>query len=264
MQARDSSNYAGIDISAYQAGLNFATVKAAGIQIVYIKATEGTGYTNPYLQYQYNQAKANGLKVGFYHFYSPSKDAEQQAIYFNNAISVYEYDCFPVLDVESYDDSGKDTFSAKIHACLNEIAYLTQHKPVIYTYTSFINSYLTASYVNMYPLWVADYNSSGAPGNNSIWNSWVGYQYSSSGNIGGVTIDMDAFTVDILIEGEAAMLTKTTVQLNGNTIGTGYLIDDRNQIPVGLLIAKLAEVGIQLGVTWDDTNKICNIIYPVK
>jgi len=55
-------------------------------------------------------------------------------------------------------------------------------------------------------------------------------------------------------------MVKTTVQLNGIKIGNGYLIDDRNQIPVGLLIAKLAEIGVNLGVTWDDTNKIVNII----
>lgn len=59
-------------------------------------------------------------------------------------------------------------------------------------------------------------------------------------------------------------LVKTTVQLNGNPIGNGFLVDDRNQIPVGLLIAKLKEVGITLGVTWDDANKIVNIIYPVQ
>jgi len=33
----------GIDVSSFQPNVNWATVKANGIQFVYIKATEGTG-----------------------------------------------------------------------------------------------------------------------------------------------------------------------------------------------------------------------------
>jgi GH25 family lysozyme M1 (1,4-beta-N-acetylmuramidase) len=33
----------GIDVSGYQPNINWASVKANGIQFVYIKATEGTG-----------------------------------------------------------------------------------------------------------------------------------------------------------------------------------------------------------------------------
>jgi len=33
----------GIDVSAYQPNINWATVKANGIKFAYIKATEGTG-----------------------------------------------------------------------------------------------------------------------------------------------------------------------------------------------------------------------------
>jgi GH25 family lysozyme M1 (1,4-beta-N-acetylmuramidase) len=59
----------GIDISAYQPNVDFEKVKAAGIEVVYIKATEGTSYINPYLKKHAAAAKAAGLKVGFYHFF---------------------------------------------------------------------------------------------------------------------------------------------------------------------------------------------------
>lgn len=59
---------------------------------------------------------------------------------------------------------------------------------------------------------------------------------------------------------------KTTVKLNGNTIGNGYFdaVANRNQIPVGLLIAELSKIGIVLSASWDEPNKTINIIYPVE
>ena len=65
----DSSNiYQGIDVSSWQGSINYAEVKNSGIDIVYIKASEGKSLTDSYFKTNYNNAKANGLKVGFYHF----------------------------------------------------------------------------------------------------------------------------------------------------------------------------------------------------
>lgn len=58
----------GIDIASYQQNVDFQKVKNSGIEIVYIKATEGITYTNPLLELQYSGAMAAGLKIGFYHY----------------------------------------------------------------------------------------------------------------------------------------------------------------------------------------------------
>ena len=58
----------GIDIASYQQNVDFVKVKNSGIEIVYIKATEGVTYNNPLLDSQYSGAIAAGLKIGFYHF----------------------------------------------------------------------------------------------------------------------------------------------------------------------------------------------------
>ena len=63
-----SANYEGLDVSNWQGDIDYAQVKAAGIEVVYIKASEGTTYKDPYFERNYANAKANGLKVGFYHF----------------------------------------------------------------------------------------------------------------------------------------------------------------------------------------------------
>ena len=80
------ANYNGIDISNWQGSVNFAAVRNSGVQIVYIKATEGNFYIDPYLQEYYDGATNNGLLVGFYHFFSPSISASSQASFFANAI----------------------------------------------------------------------------------------------------------------------------------------------------------------------------------
>ncbi len=60
----DNTIYEGIDVSSYQGEIDFKKVKEDGIEIVYIKATEGTTYIDPYLERNYQRAKENGLKVG--------------------------------------------------------------------------------------------------------------------------------------------------------------------------------------------------------
>lgn len=200
MNSRNANNFKAIDISEFQQGLDFSKVIAAGITVVYIKATQGTGYINPSLRQHYQEAKSHGLNVGFYHYFSPGIDAVTQAQFFNTAISGMSYECLPMLDVEEDKGYDAEALSNVVHVCLNEITYLTGHRAVIYTYTSFARNSLKASYVNMYPLWAADYSSKGYPGENGIWDSWVGYQYSDSGNIGGITVDLDEFTGDIFID----------------------------------------------------------------
>ena len=65
-----SSNriYEGIDISSWQKDIDFEKIKEQGIEIVYIKASEGRSLADPYLKINYENAKRSGLKVGFYHF----------------------------------------------------------------------------------------------------------------------------------------------------------------------------------------------------
>ncbi|MCW2693956.1 MAG: glycoside hydrolase family 25 protein [Mycobacterium sp.] len=60
-----------IDISGYNPQFDLRAVKAAGYTGVYIKATEGTGYVNPYFAAQRQAAIDAGLVWGAYHFFHP-------------------------------------------------------------------------------------------------------------------------------------------------------------------------------------------------
>lgn len=62
------NTYRGIDVSEWQGNIDYESVKGSGIEVVYIRASEGFNYTDPYYLRNYNGAKQNGLKVGFYHY----------------------------------------------------------------------------------------------------------------------------------------------------------------------------------------------------
>ncbi len=58
----------GIDVASYQAGLNLAEVKAEGFDFVIAKATQGSGYVDPYWASFRDGADANGLILVAYHY----------------------------------------------------------------------------------------------------------------------------------------------------------------------------------------------------
>jgi len=171
MNSESSDINTGIDVSKCQKGLDFSAIKATGITLVCIQVTEGASYINPYWHQHYQEAKAQGLSIGFYHFFTPGVNAVAQAQYFFQAISGMSYDCLPMLNVEKDGVNEAEELSGEVHACINEIAYLTGHMAVIYTGTSFATNNLKAYYVNMYPLWEADYNTWGYPGANCSWDT---------------------------------------------------------------------------------------------
>ena len=68
MQSRNSSNYKGIDVSHWLGNIDYKSVLESGVDIVYIKASEGKSYIDPMLHTNYINAKSQGLLIGFYHF----------------------------------------------------------------------------------------------------------------------------------------------------------------------------------------------------
>lgn len=76
----------GIDVSSnnHQGEVfNWQQVKAAGYDFVYVKATQGVLYTNPYLVADVRDAFNAGLRVGVYHFFDGTGTPEEQAAHFN-------------------------------------------------------------------------------------------------------------------------------------------------------------------------------------
>ena len=78
----------GIDVSVWQGEVDFEQVRAAGVEVVYIRAGEGDNHTDPWLERHYASAQKAGMKIGFYHFVNArtTQDAQKQARFFLSLI----------------------------------------------------------------------------------------------------------------------------------------------------------------------------------
>ncbi len=196
-----SKIYQGIDVSRWQGTIDFSKVKKSGVDIVYIKASEGKSYIDPYFERNYEQAKANNLKVGFYHYVTArSQDAARtQAIFFSNVISQTEPNCKLAMDFEDFGNLSIYQINEISKVFLETLSKETKTEVVIYS-NSYSAKNIFSKELTKYPLWVAHYNVSN-PSNNGKWNSWVGWQYTSTGTIPGISgyVDKNYFTEGILI-----------------------------------------------------------------
>ncbi|WP_432393943.1 GH25 family lysozyme [Pseudarthrobacter sp. L19] len=75
----------GLDVSNYQAGVDWGAEVGKGAKFAYVKASEGNYYLNPAFKSQFNNSFNAGLVRGSYHFAIPHPDAgtaADQARYF--------------------------------------------------------------------------------------------------------------------------------------------------------------------------------------
>lgn len=202
--------YHGIDVSVYQREIDYAKVKMAGIDIVYIKASEGRTLKDPYFEINYQNAKNNGLKVGFYHFIRArnEKEAVKEAEFFASVIEGKEPECRLAMDFEIFGSLTNEEINYIATVFLEKVQELTGKEMVIYSNTYNARNIFSLELAQKYPLWVAQYGVS-TPGDNGKWNDWVGFQYSSMGRINGINgyVDLDKYTDGIFLSTEEVIPT---------------------------------------------------------
>lgn len=214
--------YEGIDVSGWQGYIDFTAVKESGIEIVYAKAGEGINYVDPTFEQNYQNAKANGLKIGAYHYVTATnvEEAKEQARFFASLVEGKEMDCRLAMDYENFEGLPYEEVNAIAFAYMQELETQTNCKPVVYADTSAASSVFYGA-ITEYPLWVAQYEVE-APTPNGNWNTWQGWQYTSSGSVNGIegNVDKDQFTEDILCTGD----TPTPEPPDGNETYSTYTV----------------------------------------
>jgi GH25 family lysozyme M1 (1,4-beta-N-acetylmuramidase) len=182
----------GIDVASYQGNVNWASWWSQGKRFAYVKATEGTGYTNPYFSQQYNGSYNVGMIRGAYHFARPDgAGGAAQADYFIAHGGGWSADgkTLPgTLDIEWGPNSAcyglsQASMSNWILAFSNQYHARTHKYPMIYTATSWWSQCVgNHAFSSTNPLWVARYAS--APGALPYnWGFYTIWQYSSAGNM---------------------------------------------------------------------------------
>lgn len=181
----------GIDVSGHQGNVDWNYWWNQGKRFAYVKATEGTGYKNPYFAQQYNGSYNRGFIRGSYHFALPDRSTgATQADYFVNNGGGWSRDgkTLPgALDVE-WNPYGSTCYGktrsgmvAWIKGFSDRYKYRTGRYPVIYTSASWWSQCTgnIAGFKSTNPLWVARYSST--PGTLPYdWTVWTFWQYTSS------------------------------------------------------------------------------------
>lgn len=215
----------GIDVSNWQGYINYSEVRNSGIEIVYIKASQGNSIIDSHFRTNYNNAKANGLKIGLYHFLTARSigEAEQQAEFFSSVISGTSPDCKLAMDFEVFGNLTKDEINNISFAFLRKVQELTGKEVVIYSDASNAQNTFNSELANAYSLWVAQYGVTSP--NTGNWSTYEGFQYSDNGIVPGISgyTDMDSFTDSIFLTSTENIATpeNTSNQISSYTVQTG-------------------------------------------
>lgn len=185
----------GIDISSYQASLNLAAVS---YDFVLVKATQGVSYVNPYCDSEIQAAKAQGKKIGVYH-YADGNDAIAEADFFVNNCLGYVREAIFMLDWE-----GEGTqYTDWAHRFLQHVESRIGYKPVIYMSESVVNDNdWSAVAAGDYGLVCAKYSDYEIDNNYDMsnagkmpdvkwWGFYLMWQWTSKGHLNGYAGDLD-------------------------------------------------------------------------
>lgn len=258
MQTRTNSNIKVIDVSHHQTRIDWAAVKADGVQGAFIKATEGGNSIDMKFSSNVEGSQRNGMKVGFYHYAHPELNAaETEAANFFRTVSGYKADFPHVLDVEgNAAHIGAEALTKWCKTWLQEVEKLTGHPAMIYTGGSFANSYLRSE-LSKWPLWIAHYGVD-KPMSNPTWSTWSVFQYTSSGKVAGIIGNVDVNAMErTFFEKYAGVLPAPTTPQPTAEDTIKIVVDDKlaayGRIVNGHAYLPLRQLGEALGVNvyWD-------------
>ena len=159
-----------IDLSHWQAPVDFVRAKSAGIAAVILKATQGLHWIDGTFAPRFVAATAAGLLVGAYHFLDNSAPELQV----QNFLSVAEGCPLLALDAEA-NDIGSTVAVAQAAEAAARLQMATGQTPLVYINrygpdergTGFPNGVLSRC-----PLWLPSYGSRPVcPAEKSEWNT---------------------------------------------------------------------------------------------
>ena len=217
--------FKGIDVSEHQGTVNFDMVKGAGVEVIILRTTYGTGYNDIKFEEYYNACKGK-FNLGTYHYFRPGQNPEEQARKSWSRIQGKDFNCLHFVDVEQGNNC-----SDLVIRYINEYEKLSGQKCGIYANSNYLCNYLDSGILGNRPVWVANYgknNGTKCVNNPSIgaFTNMVGHQYTSVARISGITentVDMNEFYDGILRTNPVNMVTSSTSNVSSTVSPHDYL-----------------------------------------
>jgi len=197
--ARAAATLPGIDVSHWQGEIDWQKVAASGQRFVFMKSTDATSFVDPRFRENRAGAKANGLKVGFYHFARPGpepRDPIKEARHFIRTAKPVAGELLPVLDIESTGGLDPDELTRWARRWVREVELKTGVTALVYTSPYFWRTYhadTRALARDGSLLWIAHWGVSAPsiPARNWDGRGWKVWQYTSTGRVSGIVGDVD-------------------------------------------------------------------------
>lgn len=197
--SKDDYPISGVDVSSYQGEIDWAVLAAEGIDFAFIKATEGSTYTDRCFETNLEGALATSLRVGAYHFFSYDSSGETQAEHFIEVVPKVEGMLPPVVDVEFYGDyfdapADKEDVLPELSAFIDALEAHYGVKPIIYVTDKAYELYIAGEFPEN-DIWFRDILSSPSLSDGREPTFW---QYSNRARLEGYEgeerfIDMNVF-----------------------------------------------------------------------
>ena len=191
---KDKYPIRGVDVSEYQGDIDWSVLSNQDIDFAFIKATEGSSYTDEHFYENWENATKTDLRIGAYHFFSLESSGKSQAEHFCDTVQGVPNMLPPVVDVEPY-GAYKDITEKDVSELTDWLTVTEEYygiKPIIYTTSKWYNKQIKDSFPN-YDIWIRSVYSK--PNKDIEWTFW---QYSNRMNLDGYDgeekyIDMNVF-----------------------------------------------------------------------
>ncbi|MCU0328198.1 MAG: glycoside hydrolase family 25 protein [Chitinophagales bacterium] len=182
----------GIDVSRYQKKIKWNYIAQAKIDFCFIKVTEGNYLVDKYFNLNWQDAKANKIHRGAYHFYKYDVSWKTQFNLLKSTLILESGDLPVAIDIEEHPEENHQQFVEDLKQFLNAVENHYKSKPILYTGRKFYDSYLSEEFSD-YLIWVANYTHKKPKLlHDKAWTFW---QYSESGRLTGINakVDMNVF-----------------------------------------------------------------------
>lgn len=237
----------GIDVSKYQGTIDWAKVKAAGVEFAMIRVgyrAKSTGeiFEDPTARYNMQEAQAVGIKVGAYFFSSAitPDEARAEAAFTKEIIAKYRitypvaYNCedFQSADSRQYGLSIEDRTNLAC-AFLDEIS-AGGYTPMFYASRSELEGsaqWNTQTLASKYKIWVAQYPDQPYPqtASSSYSGTHAMWQYTSQGKVDGISGKADVNLAYFGYTGEAQAKDETPAEVVSANPEVGIIFTEVNE-----------------------------------
>lgn len=177
----------GIDVSHHQGKIDWQRVAADDVAFAVIKATEGGDHVDDAFATNLREARAAGLAVGAYHFFTFCRPGADQA---KNFISIVPHDqplLPPVVDVEFGGNCPQrpspEQLNAELQAFLGPVEAAFGKPAIVYLTDDAADAY--AGHIAVRPRWLRSL---------ALWpghDDWIYWQYHNRGRVDGINGDVD-------------------------------------------------------------------------